>query len=133
MIKYLRELFSRNIHVENDELIWAVAEALLWIEENPSAGAIPESIHKQPEKIKNRLYADAKYLCGFVVSKLPKIKKRENPSWRLKKDVDTSGELLWKIQERSFDGCGGSRFLTQATYKDEKKALAAYEHVRWEV
>lgn len=130
MLKYLKELFSRNVHTENEEFLWAVAEALLWLEEEPSMGALPAPIKEQDNQTQKRLYADAKYLCGFVISKLPKVKKKPNTRWRLTASVDGQ-KNIWRLEQWEPDCCGGGRYHLKAVFNNEDDAKKAFEHVRY--
>ncbi len=49
------------------DFVWTLAEALMWRDEEVSIGAIPASIHDQPER--QRYFRDAKYLINFVNKK----------------------------------------------------------------
>jgi hypothetical protein len=56
--------FSKK-EVRDDPFVWALAEALLWRDEEVSAAAIPAPIREQPEA--KRYYDDALYLIRYVV------------------------------------------------------------------
>lgn len=74
MIKLIRKFFSVTLieepNMRQDEFIWALAEALLWRDEEVSAGAIPSPIKQQAQGYK--YYDDAKYLIQFVTDRWSK-------------------------------------------------------------
>lgn len=70
MITAIRNFFKADVSdTRTDEFIWALAEALLWRDEEVSIGALPSPIKEQPHA--SRYYDDAKYLIRRVTNRFP--------------------------------------------------------------
>lgn len=74
MIKFIKELFNKDCK-EDDSVLWYLAEALLWRDNNASVVNIPAPIKEQPDA--QRYYDDAVYIAEFVKSQLKHPMKRE--------------------------------------------------------
>lgn len=64
--QFLNLFFDSN----KGEVTDAVAEALLWRDESPSAGAVPSPFQEQPRDIQERYREDAIYIIDFVKRKV---------------------------------------------------------------
>jgi hypothetical protein len=68
MWKVVKQFFKCSIAIgREDQFVWALAEALLWRDEEVSMGAVPTPIKEQPEAA--RYYDDALYLIKHVTDR----------------------------------------------------------------
>ena len=79
--QFIKWLLSRkeDYASEDEDFVWALAEALLWRDEGVSCGAIPAPIRQQPDA--KKYYDDAEYLITATLSKYSSTKK-ESPNER---------------------------------------------------